>query len=371
MRKFLLLLSLVGYLSSIYSQEDTTDTEFETHIVQNNTKHKGGVGSFGRSLSHLTSFVSLNGYATNEFLSYQDGKNTFNSHYFNLLASAEVTDKIFAEIQMEYEYGGTSLEARYAQVDYKFNDRFIIRSGKFLVPAGEFNEYLYPEYLSKTTNRAFVNENIIPVSWGEVGVQLRGNFISPEDSAFINPFYSIYLVNGLRGQNGGDLRPMRGNVLDTTGSVAYGGNLGTQIGNHFNIQFNYYYGDYDPTATLDLIIAGSSVSYDDDKFSFYGSFHTAQQEYLTDINNPDSEDVLNKFGFYGQVAYKFKNFEPVLRYDQIRLDGAQELNKDRFTFGMNYYFYKHCVVKVNYELIKNQGIDLKDNLFSLQLALGF
>jgi len=358
------------------AQQDTITDEFSSSIIEEENSQRGTEGSFGKRLSKLSSFVSLNGYATNEFLYHEDGTSTFNNHYFNLLASAEISKHIFAEIQMEYEYGGSSLTARYAQIDYKFNDLFVIRSGKFLIPAGEYNEYLYPEYLSKTTTRAFVNKEIVPVSWGEVGVQLRGQLKINGDSSVVRPFYSFYIVNGLRGEAGGNIRTMRGNALDTlAGSLAFGGNIGAEIGNYFNIQFNFYKGDYNHAGDLDLQIYGSSLAFDNGKFSFYAAFHAAKQELSANSQKTDNEDnnkqTLDKYGFYTQVAYRYRNFEPVLRYDQIRLDGAEAGDRDRFTFALNYHFYENCVFKINYDLTKNKGIDLKDNLFSLQLSVGF
>ncbi|MCF6241079.1 MAG: hypothetical protein L3J74_07020 [Bacteroidales bacterium] len=368
MKHFILILILFVSYININAQQDTLLDEFSTNILNEEKTNKGAEGSFGKSLSQLSSFVSLNGYATNEFLFYENGVNTFNQHYFNLLASAEISNHIFAEIQLEYEYAGSSLEARYAQIDYKFNDLFILRSGKFLVPAGEYNEYLYPEFISKTTNRAFVNLYIIPVSWGDVGVQLRGQLKLNKNSKF-RPFYSFYVINGLKSMDGStDIRNMRGNFLDTlSGTLAYGGNLGAEIGDFFNFQFNYYKGDYDPNGELDLSLFGSSLGFDNNKLSFYAAFHAAKQEVI--LNGQDNE--LFKYGFYALAAYKYKNFEPVIRYDQIRLDGLDTDDKDRWTFGLNYHFYENCVIKVNYELIKNKGVDLEDNLFSIQLAVGF
>lgn len=356
----------------IYAQVDSTfKEEFATDISVSPENHQGGVGSFGRSLSHLTSFVSLNGYATNEFLYYQNGKMSLDNHYFNLLASAEISKHIFAEIQMEYEHGGSQLNDRYAIIDYKFNDLFILRTGKFLVPAGEYNEYLYPEYMAKGVNRTYVNEEIIPVSWGEVGIQLRGKLNAKNDSSIFKPYYSLYIVNGLKGPSAGAIRYMRGNVVDAAKQPAVGGNIGTRIGKYSNFQFNYYYGDYDSSTTLDLTILGTSFSFDNNKFSFYGEYHNAQQEYYPNFSLNDSKLTLNKYGFYGQIAYNYKNFEPVFRYDQIRLDGAPAGDRDRYTFGVNYYFYDNCVFKINYEIIKNKGIDNKDNVFSMQIAVGF
>lgn len=363
---------IFGFISlllviNINAQNDTIFNDFSSEIMDGEQVTKGNVGSFGKSLSQLSSFVSLNGYGTNEFLYYEDGTNTFNQHYFNLLASAEISEHIFAEIQMEYEYGGNSLSARYAQIDYKFSDLFIIRSGKFLIPAGEYNEYLYPEFISKTVSRAFVNREIIPVSWGEIGVQIRGQYKINNDN-ILKPFYSIYMVNGLKGENNAGIRGMRGNALDTlSGNLAFGGNIGTQIKDNFNIQFNYYQGDYDTEGKLDLSIFGTSFGFDNKKLSIYGSLQAAKQD--IEINSTIKE--LFKYGFYGQLAYKFKSFEPVLRYDQINLDGNVIDNRDRITLGLNYHIYENCVFKVNYEIINNDGIDKKDNIFSLQLAVGF
>ncbi len=370
MKHFLLILSAIILFNYAHAQQDTIPNEFDSKFTENGHEQdsKGAVGSFGKKLSQLSSFVSLNGYATNEFLYYETGENTFNQHYFNLLASAEISERIFAEIQMEYEYGGSSLTARYAQIDYKLHDLLIIRTGKFLVPAGEYNEYLYPEFISKTVSRAFVNKEIVPVSWGEVGAQVRGQLKLKGDSGIFKPFYSLYIVNGLKSTTSNNIRSMRGNALDTLkGSLAFGGNIGAEIGKTFNIAFNYYTGDYNPTGESNLTIFGTSFAYDDNKLSLYGAAHAAVQEYSSD--NMYYEWF--KFGFYGQVAYKYKNFEPVLRYDQIRLDGLPTDDRDRITFGLNYHFYENCVFKINYELINNQGIDIEDNLFSMQIAVGF
>lgn len=355
---------------SLTNVQDSLSDEFSSMILNESGGSKGEVGSFGKRLSQLASFVSLNGYATNEYLSYQNGVNTFSNHYFNLIASAEISPRIFAEIQMEYEYGGSSVNARYAQIDYKISDMFIVRSGKFLVPAGEFNEYLYPEYLSKIVSRAFVNREIIPVSWEEVGVQLRGELKIHGDSSLVKPFYAIYVVNGLKSANpqNTSIRDMRGNVLDTlSGGLAYGGNIGAEIGKYFNIQFNYYKGDYNPAGDANLAIYGTSLAFDNGKFSFYGELHAANQEFT--VNGVEND--LSKYGFYAQLAYKYNKIEPVLRYDQIRLDGLDTEDRDRITLGLNYHLYQNAVLKVNYELISNKGVDVENNLFSVQLAVGF
>ena len=88
------------------------------------------------------------------------------------------------------------IEVRYAQLDFKLlpnSDALILRTGKFLTPAGEFNEYLYPEYLNKGINRAYVNREIVPSAWGEVGIQLRGKFNTEDSAAVVKPYLMLYM----------------------------------------------------------------------------------------------------------------------------------------------------------------------------------
>ena len=66
-----------------------------------------------------------------------------------------------------------------------------------------------------------------------------------------------------------------------------------------------------------------------------------------------------------------KKFEPILRFDGINLDGAPEGDRTRFTLGLNYHIAKNAVAKVNYEIRNDDGVNDDDNLFGLQLSVGF
>ena len=168
MKKLLLLLTALSTLTA-YGQE-----EFDV-TIEEEKEERSATGSFGQQLSKLTSLVNFNGYITNEFKWVQDQDPSFDQHYFNVFISAQLTDRISVEGQLEYEHAGKDIDLRYGFADYKLlGDAMVLRTGKFLLPAGEFNEYLYPEYLTKTVERAYVNREITPSAWGEVGVQVRG-----------------------------------------------------------------------------------------------------------------------------------------------------------------------------------------------------
>lgn len=368
------ILGLIGFLlfcftaSPIIAQDDEFDATIEEDGKE---KGKGRVGSFGKRLASISNFVSLNGYVTNEFFYKQDAPSTFDNHYFNVFVTGELNDRILAEIQLEYEHGGEDIQARYAQIDFKLlpnSDALILRTGKFLTPAGEFNEYLYPEYLNKIINRAYVNREISPSAWAEVGIQLRGMLNTQDSGALARPYYSLYIVNGLQGASGDGIRNLRGNNRDKNDNhKAIGGNLGVEIGENFNVSANYYSGKYSDDGQLGLSIFGFSGHYDNGAVSIYGAYHMANQEL-------DGGGELKKNGFYIQGAYKFPfKLEPMIRYDQIDLDDATNLegNRQRFTFGLNYHIFQNTVIKCNYDIISDDGADIDDNILSLQFAVGF
>lgn len=351
------------------------DSEFDIVLEEEDTSDDhGGSGSFGRQLSNIGNFISLNAFVTNELHIYQsdDRPSTFDQHYFNILATGRLNERIEGEIQLEYEHGGEVIEVRYAHVDIsllKNNDALILRTGKFLTPAGEFNEYLYPEYLNKVIHRAFVNREIVPSAWGEVGIQLRGR-LAPNDSSTLTPYYAVYVVNGLEGNSGNGIRGLRGNNRDQQNDhKAFGGQIGLEIGSDINISANYYNGVYSPDGELGLQILGFSGHYDNGALSFYGAFHMARQE-AYGVNN--SIGTLNKAGFYAQLAYRTSmGLEPIIRYDQIRLDATPEGDRNRFMMGVNYHIFRNAVAKCQYEFISDQGINEDDNVLSFQLAIGF
>ncbi|MFK7952217.1 MAG: hypothetical protein AB8B73_05180 [Ekhidna sp.] len=358
------------FLSAGYIKAQEND-EFNSEITQDNKKTS--TGGFGADLAKNVSFVNFNGYITNEFFAAQKENTTFDNHYFNIFISSQLTDKIFLEGQLEYEHGGQDIDVRYAYADYKLSEAFVIRSGKFLVPAGQFNEYLYPEYLNKTVSRSWVNREISPSAWAEVGVQVRGRLGNNEDAT---PFYSVYVVNGLSGATS-SIRSLRGNSRDTKNggndNKAIGGAFGLDLGSDITVSANYYSGKYTEDNKLNLSILGASFYMNKEKFHLWGEYHMANQEAYNDYSDATLGSIdLKKNGFYLQGGFMVTDkFEPVIRYDQISLDGDPNDDRSRITLGANYYLAKTAVVKVNYELISDDGADADDNVFGVQLSVGF
>lgn len=107
---------------------------------------------------------------------------------------------------------------------------------------------------------------------------------------------------------------------------------------------------------------------------------------------------IHRFGFYGQLAYRqydnanryLRKLEGVFRFDHVQFDGInlaqtginfgglgqnyalQPLDRDRFTYGVNYWFYPSLVLKLAIEINHELGVpSLRDNGFLGQLVWGF
>lgn len=332
-------------------------------IVELQSSGRGDVGSFGYRLGDVDSKFQLHGYATNEYIDIQESVSTFDNHYFNLLVGSNIGNKVFAEIQLEYEHGGEVIQARYAQIDYKVSDAFIIRTGKFLVPINTFNEYLYPEYINKTISRPFINRNVTPTAWAEVGVQVRGNF---DFSDNVNGFYSAYIVNGLEGEEGGDIRSMRNNHRDKNAdNKAFGGRLGVNTG-ALELGTGFYTGAYTADGEHNLSILAIDAGYVKNGF-------TLRAEYNTSTLGTSTGDITRSGATFTASYIIADKLEPVLRYDYMNWDDSTDPTKDksRVYIGANYLIASTMNLKAGYEFINNDGIDLDDNVFALQLAIGF
>ena len=107
---------------------------------------------------------------------------------------------------------------------------------------------------------------------------------------------------------------------------------------------------------------------------------------------------IHRSGFYLQGAYRqydspnrfFQKLEWVARFDHVQFDGIdlkttginfggngqalnrQPLDRNRYTVGVNYWFYPSLALKLAYENYDELGVpSLRDNGFMSQIVWGF
>jgi len=354
----------------------------------------GTTGSFGRRLTQYGIDLYTHSYVTVDYVYRQTGApNTFDLHYFNLFVGANIQNVIVPEMQIEYEHGGDDISIRFAQVDIHLHDLLTIRLGQFLTPFGRYNEYLYPEFLSKTPRQPLLNfmGHVIPAAWSSVGVQVRGALKLGEERE-IN--YALYVVNGLEQKNtstttlaseGGDLRLMRKTTRDrNNGHKSIGGRIGARLVPGLEVGGSVYYGSYTEDGSQEVTLYGVDATYTAGPLSLGLETAYVHQERRTGHD-------LHKRGLYSWVAYRFENVlgdiwsldvEPVVALDWQHLglgrdlgEAGRQQNIRGFLFGVNLYPFAQTLPNLNWRLFyahyDNDGKELRDDTFMTQLTLGF
>jgi hypothetical protein len=232
------------------------------------------------------------------------------------------------------------------------------------------------------------NAYIIPSNWSETGIQLRGQY-GFQNGGNVN--YAVYLVNGLEqageenengevvAAEGGSIRSMRGNFRDVNdGDKAVGGRLGISPVLGLEFGFSAYSGAYTIDGKQRLLMLGADAHLHRGPLSIRAEYnHISQQTSSADITRQ---------GYWATVAYKvWRNYlEPAVRWDHIlyhdpendvRGTFSSEDNIRRLTVGLNYYPFPEEVplllVRTAYGFTWNKGTALDNDLFAVQVALGF
>ncbi|MFN8672034.1 MAG: hypothetical protein U0457_08125 [Candidatus Sericytochromatia bacterium] len=358
-------------------KKNTEKDEESLDDLLNSDINAGSTGSFGYALNKFTQDLGIepyiHAYTTFDAMKVNSKPFTFDSRYYNLFLGVNIKDVISSELQIENEHSGTEYEVRVGQIDLLINPLFNFRVGRFLVPIGTFNSYLYPEYITKGVDRPFALREIIPVTWSDNGVEIFGKY---EFGINKNINYTLYAINGLKQapvakdsdlKDGGSIRAMRGNVVENDKSdKGLGGRLGIVPIDGLELSLSAYSGSYTADATKKLNIADIDLAYELGTLNIRG-------EYVYAIQQASKGDI-TKQGGYGQISYLFKPIEPVLRYDLISFNNDTTQDRQRILAGINYYpfydTYKKLVLKLAYTYTIQK--DLKEpNSFYFQTSLGF
>lgn len=338
----------------------------------------GKSGSFGYRLQEYGVAPYLHAYTVVEWNIERDKVNTFDLHYFNLFVGANIRNLAVPEMQVEYEHGGSEIKLRYAQLDVRvFGDTLQIRGGRFLVPFGVFNEFLYPEFISQLPDRPLALREIIPVSWAEVGVQARGRW-SWDERQELGVDYALYLVNGLEQRDdvlspkiddGGSIRDMRDNLLDEhNDDKAIGGRLGLRPIPGLSVGVSGYTGAYSVDGAQRLSLGGADATLQIANFQI-------QSEYVVGHQTTARGDIL-KLGGHVLVTFQlFDQLAPVFQIDHVRLGGAPEQDRVRLTAGAVVLPFANdvynLVLKPSFAITTNEGNREISWRGVVQAALGF
>jgi len=235
--------------------------------------------------------LHVTGYGSVEFLTQQGGKPTFDAHNLNLILLGKLRGDLFAAGEVEYEHGGDEIALEYAYLAFTRVRYLNIVAGKFIVPFGSFN-VSHPAWINKVPGRPFGFDRVIPATYSDVGVMVRGGMPTGYLSRIT---YDVWVVNGLAGDPGGDLRDMRDHNIDVDGSKFLGGRIGFAGPIGMDLGASLHTGVYNDEDELRVTLLAFDARFAHRGFELKGEFVQATQETTT--------NDLKKRGVYLQASY--------------------------------------------------------------------
>lgn len=292
----------------------------------------------------------LTGYADLEAsvagLGSDDRSVFFDNHHFNLIGIGNIVGDLFAAGEVEFEHGGAEIALEYAYLLYNGIPHARIAAGKFIVPFGRFNKDLHPSWISRVPGRPEGFSRVFPATYSDVGVWVAGGF--PLRAGGLDRVtYDLFVVNGLQGDPGADIRGMRpeGEPADEENDAkSVGGRLGLVLGNGLDIAASAYRGKYNQEERLYLTFVGADAAFIRDGFELRG-------EWVTALQDIPAGERLTKTGFYVQGSYLVQNrVEPAVRFSWQDFPAAQEVTRDlwRIEAGGSYYVSPSSSVRLYY-----------------------
>jgi Gram-negative porin len=279
-----------------------------------------------------------------------DSEFTYDNHHFNLILEGYVADDFFVSSEIEYEHGGDETAMEFGYLGYTGIKDIRIMAGKFLLPFGRFNLDLHPTTLNKIPGRPLGMSHVVPVGFNDQGVWVQGAKAINDDARFV---FDVYTVDGLLGEDGGDIRDLRDNIGDEAEEIdgvghdndkAFGGRFGFQLpfkGLDFGV--SGYTGKYavsESGRNLRINMFDVDAQYMKNDFSIRGEYAHASQ----DATGGD----LSKSGGWLQAAYMVSpKVEPVIRYSFVNM-GGKENDATRLAFGVSFHLAAAAIIRVAY-----------------------
>jgi hypothetical protein len=337
--------------------------------------------------------LSIYGSFVENYRQFNGQNGTFSTPDFAPYFLLQLNEQFLLTANIDITNAGVSVGE--AQIDWLVSDCLTVVLGRFLTPIGFFNERLNHEWINRLPDVPLMFRQVVPLTSTD-GLMVRGGaylFGSP-----VKMEYALYAGNGLQATNppgtfaeAVDLQNITGGS-DETNLHSVGGRVGFWIpewGVMGGISA-YSNGRYSSAAKDQFDLWDVDLSYRKGDWDLRFEYAETHQQAVSTIGND-----IRRRGYYAQIAYRpyeldhciLKNLEGVVRFSKVwfhGIDPAQidptafaslidvPVNRDQWTFGVNYYFYPSMALRLAYEVNREFGrFDLRDNIFLAQYVWAF
>ena len=272
------------------------------------------------------------------------------------------------DVAFEVRFGQDSkFEVEQASIAYKLGSETTLKLGLFLIPFGKYNESSRP-FQTLLVEAPMNIAGAYPSSWRDIGLCLQGRW------SFLN--YSLYFGNGLGEKDGVAAGQL---FKDINKDKAKGGRLGLIMGQGFEAGVSYYKGNFDAENKLRLVIKGADLAYVTEGYEIRGEVTRSTWKNGEGIANGKSE------GFFILSAMNFGNIRPIVCYQKwdpgdfsggyrlLPLEDGPEIPgaRTRWAFGIRYAINPLFGIKAEYDINREKGTAVNNDVLRLQAALSF
>ncbi len=321
----------------------------------------------------FVSFQSVEG-ETNGYLSFEysrdlktvEKNNTFQNIQLGLIFSGALTPGIgyLAELRLH----GGQIEAEQAWLRFFSSESFRLKLGLYLVPFGKYNQNGRPHETYLITTPLNIAHSF-PLNWRDIGALIEGRI-----GSFV---YELWAGNGLsEGMNLSEGQQF----IDNNVNKGIGGRLSWFLSQSFEVAYSYYRGKVDSANERKTVLQCVDVTWSSESLQVLGEYTRGN------IENPAEVSKGTIDGYFIQASISLQKIHPVVSYQKFNYSDAFHgqgfvgpniqgegihFNQNRWAFGIVYIPTPNVLLKLEYDIDKDESIGQKKRTLTLQAALSF
>jgi hypothetical protein len=260
-------------------------------------------------------------------------------------------------------------EINEAWLGFQASEAFGFKLELFLIPFGRYNQSNRP-HQTYLVNFPLHLERMYPRSWRDLGVIVEGKWGVLR--------YSGYIGNGLG--EGEDLSQGQ-QFSDNNSDKGRGLRLGLLLSGQLEVGWSYFQGKYDALNERILSLLGFYLAWETDSLHLLAEYAKASPE------NPAPFSEGRAEGFFVELALNFLgSAKPLVCYQRFdykdsyhglgfsdpltAVRGIYE-EKERWALGIVYAPSPNIYLKCEYDINKEKGLFLRNNVLAVELAVHF
>ena len=368
----------IAELKAQLNKTDSKLVETEMKVTATADAVEQGAAASG-SLAKMAQWAEktqIGGYGEHHFNHFSDSEDQVDAHRYVLFFGHQFTDDVrfFSEFELEHGIAGEDqpgeIELEQAYIEWDYAQNHSVQVGQFLIPVGIMNETHEPDTFYGT-ERNLVEKNIIPATWWESGVMLKGE-LAPGLS------YNFALHSGLNSPDTGSkafqIRDGRQKSAKATAEdfaytarLKYTGIGGLELGATVQYQEDISQGTVSDASAMLTEVHGIYQQNDFGVRALWAEWDVDGD--AAKLAGRDKQD-----GWYVEPSYKLTEKLGVFtRYSEFNNNAgdSSSIDSEVWDYGMNYWLTENVVLKLDYTDFVNESSGTDKDALNLGVGWSF